>query len=135
MGDAPVAHGAFSDVWMGRWVDPIDRQTKKVCVACCMVHAPIHYILTRTIGLQVALKYLRQIMVNNVREKLLKVSMRESTWHDMLNLACIAFASGGTSMAPALPQEHQPTLRHCAESNQHRHGVAVVLERDVNILH
>ena len=82
-----------------------------------------------------ALKYLRQIMVNNVREKLLKVSMRESTVHDMLNLACTAFASGGASMAPPLPQEHQPALRHRAESNEHCHGVAVVLERNVDILH
>jgi hypothetical protein len=31
VGDAAVAHGAFSDVWMGVWEDPMDRKTKKVC--------------------------------------------------------------------------------------------------------
>lgn len=31
MGDSAVAHGAFSDVWMGMWEDPMDKKTKKVC--------------------------------------------------------------------------------------------------------
>ncbi|KAF8196982.1 kinase-like domain-containing protein [Pholiota molesta] len=59
VGDAAVAHGAFSDVWMGVWEDPMDRKTKKV-----------------------ALKFLRQVMVHNVREKLLKrLEAEVLAWH------------------------------------------------------
>jgi len=50
MGDSAVAHGSFADVWKGVWVDPIERRQRNV-----------------------ALKFLRQVMVKGVREKLIKV--------------------------------------------------------------
>ena len=50
MGDSAVAYGTFSDVWKGKWEDPVEKRTRVV-----------------------ALKYLRQVMVKGVREKLLKV--------------------------------------------------------------
>jgi len=50
MGDSAVAYGAFSDVWRGKWEDPVEKRTRVV-----------------------ALKYLRQVMVKGVREKLLNV--------------------------------------------------------------
>ncbi|KAF9483626.1 kinase-like protein [Pholiota conissans] len=60
IGDSAVAHGAFSDVWMGSWEDPMDRKTKKV-----------------------ALKFLRQVMVHN-REKLLKrLEAEVIAWHGL----------------------------------------------------
>lgn len=52
MGDSAVAHGSFADVWKGMWVDPIDRRQRTV-----------------------ALKFLRQVMVKGVREKLIKVRL------------------------------------------------------------
>ncbi|KAF8962816.1 kinase-like domain-containing protein [Flammula alnicola] len=59
LGDSAVAHGSFSDVWMGKWEDPVERRTRMV-----------------------ALKFLRQIMVQNVREKLLKRLQAEVlAWH------------------------------------------------------
>jgi hypothetical protein len=50
MGSGPVCHGGFADVWKALWSDPVERKTKKVAV-----------------------KVLRQIMVKNVKEKLMKV--------------------------------------------------------------
>ncbi|KDR73031.1 hypothetical protein GALMADRAFT_73323 [Galerina marginata CBS 339.88] len=59
MGDSAVAHGSFSDVWKGTWEDPIEKRPRMV-----------------------ALKFLRQIMVQNVREKLLKRLQAEViAWH------------------------------------------------------
>ncbi|KAH9475156.1 Putative serine/threonine-protein kinase/receptor R826 [Psilocybe cubensis] len=59
IGDSAVAHGSFSDVWKGVWDDPIERRPRTV-----------------------ALKFLRQIMVQNVREKLLKRLQAEVVaWH------------------------------------------------------
>ncbi|KAF8896916.1 kinase-like domain-containing protein [Gymnopilus junonius] len=49
MGDSAVAHGSFSDVWQGMWEDPVEKRTRRV-----------------------ALKFLRQVMAQNIREKLLK---------------------------------------------------------------
>jgi hypothetical protein len=49
-GNAAVAAGSFSDVWKGTWEDPIEKRPRTV-----------------------ALKYLRLVMVQNVREKLLEV--------------------------------------------------------------
>jgi hypothetical protein len=50
LGDSAVAHGSFADVWKGVWMDPIERRQRNV-----------------------ALKFLRQVMVKGVREKLIKV--------------------------------------------------------------
>jgi hypothetical protein len=50
VGDSAVAHGSFADVWKGVWVDPIERRQRDVAV-----------------------KYLRQVMVKGVRERLIKV--------------------------------------------------------------
>ncbi|CAA7264551.1 unnamed protein product [Cyclocybe aegerita] len=59
MGDSAVAHGSFSDVWKGMWDDPIERRPRVV-----------------------ALKFLRQVMVQNIREKLLKRLQAEVlAWH------------------------------------------------------
>ncbi|KAF8814545.1 kinase-like protein [Phlegmacium glaucopus] len=59
IGDSAVAHGSFSDVWKGNWDDPVERRPRVV-----------------------ALKFLRQIMVQNVREKLLKRLQAEVlAWH------------------------------------------------------
>jgi uncharacterized membrane protein len=33
MGDSPVAHGSFSDVWKGVWEDPIERRPRTVSIA------------------------------------------------------------------------------------------------------
>jgi len=59
VGDSAVAHGSFSDVWKGMWEDPIERRPRMV-----------------------ALKFLRQIMAQNIREKLLKRLQAEViAWH------------------------------------------------------
>jgi hypothetical protein len=59
IGDSAVAHGSFSDVWKGKWEDPIERRPRIV-----------------------ALKFLRQVMVKGVREKLLKRLQAEVlAWH------------------------------------------------------
>ncbi|KXN83259.1 putative serine/threonine-protein kinase drkD [Leucoagaricus sp. SymC.cos] len=50
VGNSAVAHGSFSDVWKGKWNDPVERRTRFVAV-----------------------KFLRQIMAQNIRDKLLKV--------------------------------------------------------------
>ncbi|EDR00010.1 uncharacterized protein LACBIDRAFT_314918 [Laccaria bicolor S238N-H82] len=58
-GDAAVAHGTFSDVWKGTWNDPIESRPRPV-----------------------AIKVLRQVMVQNVREKLIKRLQSEViAWH------------------------------------------------------
>ncbi|KAJ3868373.1 kinase-like domain-containing protein [Lentinula novae-zelandiae] len=69
IGQHPVAFGAFSDVWMGRWHDTVESKHRVV-----------------------AIKYLRQVMVQNVREKLLKRLQAELlTWHQLChrNLATL----------------------------------------------
>ncbi|KAJ7593130.1 kinase-like domain-containing protein [Mycena floridula] len=59
LGTGPVACGAFSDVWKGRWWDPVERKER-----------------------QVAIKSLRRVMVRNVQERLLKRLQAEVlTWH------------------------------------------------------
>ncbi|TFK38492.1 kinase-like domain-containing protein [Crucibulum laeve] len=59
VGGAAVAHGSFSDVWKGIWNDPVERRPRVV-----------------------ALKFLRQIMVQNVREKFLKrLTAEVVAWH------------------------------------------------------
>ncbi|KAF9552877.1 kinase-like protein [Agrocybe pediades] len=59
VGDSAVGFGSFADVWQGRWEDPIERRPRMV-----------------------ALKFLRQIMVQNVREKLLQRLQKEVVaWH------------------------------------------------------
>lgn len=61
VGNSAVAHGSFSDVWKGRWDDPVERRTRFVAV-----------------------KFLRQIMVQNVREKLLKrLQLEVLAWHKL----------------------------------------------------
>lgn len=30
MGDSPICHGSFSDVWQGNWYDPIEKRTRLV---------------------------------------------------------------------------------------------------------
>ncbi|KAJ3744851.1 kinase-like domain-containing protein [Lentinula detonsa] len=69
IGQHPVAFGAFSDVWMGRWYDSVESKQRVV-----------------------AIKYLRQVMVQNVREKLFKRLQAELlTWHQLChrNLATL----------------------------------------------
>ncbi|KAJ3800059.1 kinase-like domain-containing protein [Lentinula aff. detonsa] len=69
IGQHPVAFGAFSDVWMGRWYDSVESKHRVV-----------------------AIKYLRQVMVQNVREKLFKRLQAELlTWHQLChrNLATL----------------------------------------------
>jgi len=69
LGDSPVAHGSFSDVWKGTWEDPIERRPRVVSpISLFDIVLPPNGSYS-----QVALKFLRQIMVQNVREKLLKV--------------------------------------------------------------
>ncbi|KIK57635.1 hypothetical protein GYMLUDRAFT_262816 [Collybiopsis luxurians FD-317 M1] len=69
VGQHAVAFGAFSDVWMGKWFDIVERKQRMV-----------------------AIKYLRQVMVQGVREKLLKRLQAELlTWHQLChrNLAML----------------------------------------------
>ncbi|KAL0573864.1 hypothetical protein V5O48_008081 [Marasmius crinis-equi] len=69
IGKDPVACGAFSDVWTGKWYDRMERKEQRV-----------------------AIKYLRQVMVQNVREKLLKRLQEEiHVWHQLChsNLATL----------------------------------------------
>ncbi|KAJ8091813.1 hypothetical protein PM082_021049 [Marasmius tenuissimus] len=69
VGKDPVACGAFSDVWTGKWYDRMERKDRRV-----------------------AIKYLRQVMVQNVREKLLKRLQEEiHVWHQLChrNLASL----------------------------------------------
>lgn len=33
LGDSPVAHGSFSDVWKGTWEDPVERRPRVVSLA------------------------------------------------------------------------------------------------------
>ncbi|KAF9449236.1 kinase-like protein [Macrolepiota fuliginosa MF-IS2] len=61
VGNSAVAHGSFSDVWKGKWNDPVERRTRFVAV-----------------------KFLRQIMVHNIREKLVKRLQSEVlAWHKL----------------------------------------------------
>ncbi|KAG7085642.1 hypothetical protein E1B28_003189 [Marasmius oreades] len=61
IGKDPVACGAFSDVWTGKWYDKVEMREHRV-----------------------AIKYLRQVMVQNVREKLLKRLQEEiHIWHQL----------------------------------------------------
>lgn len=70
-GESAVCHGSFSDVWKGVWNDPVERRARVVSV----VHCRSDYALMLYWScLKVALKFLRQVMVQNVRAKLLKVS-------------------------------------------------------------
>ncbi|KAF8063413.1 kinase-like domain-containing protein [Lyophyllum atratum] len=58
-GTCAVGHGAFSDVWKAVWHDPVEKRSRNV-----------------------ALKVLRQIMVKNVKEKLMKRLQAEViAWH------------------------------------------------------
>ena len=83
IGDSPVAHGSFSDVWKGTWNDPIERRPRIVR----KFSSANMYFTIITWCFQVALKFLRQIMVQNVREKLLKV------FHSLLSpLLCRSLA-------------------------------------------
>ncbi|KAF5389817.1 hypothetical protein D9757_003679 [Collybiopsis confluens] len=69
IGQHAVAFGAFSDVWMGKWFDAVEGKQRVV-----------------------AIKYLRQVMVQGVREKLLKRLQAELlTWHQLFhrNLATL----------------------------------------------
>ncbi|RDB21804.1 Serine/threonine-protein kinase STY8 [Hypsizygus marmoreus] len=59
IGSSAVSHGAFSDVWKAEWRDPVEKRTRIV-----------------------ALKVLRQIMVKNVQEKLMKrLQVEVIAWH------------------------------------------------------
>ncbi|KAF9005051.1 kinase-like domain-containing protein [Cyathus striatus] len=61
LGDEPISHGSFSDVWKAVWNDPVERRQKVV-----------------------ALKFLRQVMVKNVKEKLMKRLQAEVlAWHHL----------------------------------------------------
>ncbi|KAF8868225.1 kinase-like domain-containing protein [Mucidula mucida] len=61
IGSDPVAFGAFSDVWKGRWYDRMERKERVV-----------------------AIKFLRQAMVQSVKDKLLKRLQAEVvTWHHL----------------------------------------------------
>ncbi|KZT18153.1 kinase-like protein [Neolentinus lepideus HHB14362 ss-1] len=59
IGDSPVCHGSFADIWKGTWTDRVDKSTRIV-----------------------AMKVLRSVMVQNVKEKLLSRLKDEIlAWH------------------------------------------------------
>ncbi|KAK0440640.1 kinase-like domain-containing protein [Armillaria borealis] len=61
IGKDAVACGAFSDVWKGKWWDRVERKERAVAV-----------------------KFLRRVMVQNVKEKLLKrLEAEVLTWHHL----------------------------------------------------
>ncbi|KAK0218723.1 kinase-like domain-containing protein [Armillaria fumosa] len=61
IGKDAVACGAFSDVWKGKWWDQVERKERTVAV-----------------------KFLRRVMVQNVKEKLLKrLEAEVLTWHHL----------------------------------------------------
>ncbi|KAK0187235.1 kinase-like domain-containing protein [Armillaria mellea] len=61
IGKDAVACGAFSDVWKGKWWDRVERKERTVAV-----------------------KFLRRVMVQNVKEKLLKrLEAEVITWHHL----------------------------------------------------
>ncbi|KAK0473649.1 kinase-like domain-containing protein, partial [Armillaria novae-zelandiae] len=61
IGKDAVACGAFSDVWKGKWWDRVERKERTVAV-----------------------KFLRRVMVQNVKEKLLKrLEAEVLTWHNL----------------------------------------------------
>ncbi|KAF5350134.1 hypothetical protein D9756_009091 [Leucocoprinus leucothites] len=61
VGNSAVAHGSFSDVWKAKWNDPVEKRTRFV-----------------------AIKFLRQIMAQNIRDKLLKRLQSEVlAWHKL----------------------------------------------------
>ncbi|PBK98498.1 kinase-like protein [Armillaria gallica] len=61
IGKDAVACGAFSDVWKGKWWDRVERKERTV-----------------------AIKFLRRVMVQNVKEKLLKrLEAEVLTWHHL----------------------------------------------------
>ncbi|KAF7971576.1 hypothetical protein HWV62_20828 [Athelia sp. TMB] len=64
LGECPVAHGSFSDVWKGTWTvrDPFNQ----------------------TVHRKVALKYLRQVMPPGIREKLVhRLKDEVVAWHSL----------------------------------------------------
>ncbi|EDR05947.1 uncharacterized protein LACBIDRAFT_329110 [Laccaria bicolor S238N-H82] len=66
-GEAAVAHGTFSDVRKGTWNDPIERRPRSV-----------------------AIKVLRQVMVQNVREKLIKRLKQRLLLGIVMSSQCVA---------------------------------------------
>ncbi|KAJ3549239.1 hypothetical protein NMY22_g962 [Coprinellus aureogranulatus] len=60
-GSWAVGFGTFSDVWKGKWQDPMERRERLVAV-----------------------KFLRSVMVQNVKERLIRrIQAEVSTWHKL----------------------------------------------------
>ncbi|TFK19230.1 kinase-like protein [Coprinopsis marcescibilis] len=61
LGGGAVAGGTFSDVWEGTWEDPIEKRERAVAV-----------------------KFLRLIMVKNIKERLIRrIQAEVATWHKL----------------------------------------------------
>lgn len=105
MGNTAVAAGSFSDVWKGTWEDPIEKRPRTV-----------------------ALKFLRLVIVQNVREKLLEVRFFFSFFFGVLSTdgLWIATTSRGVGLASSVPQEYQPIVWDCSVTTWHCDGFAMV---------
>ncbi|EEB87458.1 hypothetical protein MPER_15184 [Moniliophthora perniciosa FA553] len=88
VGKDPVGFGAFSDVWMGKWYDKVEGRERVV-----------------------AIKYLRQVMVQNVREKFLEVPFRLLHRHFVTDRIHIATTCGGTHLASTVSSQSRFVIR------------------------
>ncbi|ESK95443.1 hypothetical protein Moror_997 [Moniliophthora roreri MCA 2997] len=109
VGKDPVGFGAFSDVWMGKWYDKVEGRERVV-----------------------AIKYLRQVMVQNVREKFLKRLHAEvHIWHQLChrNLASLyGLVKRANSVGMVSPWCDNGTLCHYVKRNPSTNRLKLLLQ-------
>ncbi|KAL1741134.1 kinase-like domain-containing protein [Schizophyllum fasciatum] len=109
LGSQPVAHGAFSDVWKGMWEDPVEKRPRFV-----------------------ALKLLRQIMANNIREKLLRrLSSEVVAWHRLCHRNVAQFLGiyqTSTTLGMVSPWCDNGTVQHFLRANRTQDRPALLSE-------
>ncbi|GLB42900.1 putative protein tyrosine kinase [Lyophyllum shimeji] len=118
IGTCAVGHGAFSDVWKAVWNDPVEKRPRTV-----------------------ALKVLRQIMVKNVKEKLMKRLQAEViAWHRLChrNISQLfGIAQFQNSIGMVSPWCENGTVCHYLKGNPtaNRMNLLVQIASGVSYLH
>ncbi|KAL1685064.1 kinase-like domain-containing protein [Schizophyllum commune] len=118
LGSSPVAHGSFSDVWKAMWEDPVEHRPRFV-----------------------ALKLLRQIMANNVREKLLRrLSSEVAAWHRLCHRNVAQFLGiyqTSTTLGMVSPWCDNGTVQSFLRANkkQDRPAILTDIASGVDYLH
>ncbi|KAF9466812.1 kinase-like domain-containing protein [Collybia nuda] len=118
VGDSAVSHGSFSDVWKGVWNDPVEKRQRNV-----------------------ALKVLRQIMVKNVREKLMsRLQVEVVAWHKLShrNISQLfGIVQFQTSIGMVSPWCENGTICHYLKNNTtaNRLNLLVQIASGITYLH